>query len=86
MPRDDDGPARVAARGGLGGSSSGPQRNTGLPPELVRELARNDRWRDAVAALGLPEDQASALRVAVIRFRLFGAGGSPARRRQRGRR
>jgi len=40
----------------------------------VAELAHRSDWRQAIEALGLPEREARALRVAVVRRRAFGGG------------
>lgn len=42
------------------------------PEDLARELAGRDDWRAAVAALWLPEREARALRVAILRRRAVG--------------
>jgi hypothetical protein len=39
--------------------------------ELARELAPRDDWRSAVDALRLPDDQARALRVSILRLRTY---------------
>lgn len=44
---------------------------------LAHDLAQRDDWADRVAALGLPEAEARAFRVAVLRERTFGARRRP---------
>jgi hypothetical protein len=59
-----------------------PRRGTGsccmTAPErdrLVRDLARRDDWRQALAALDLPEAEARDLAVLIVRVRVWGAVG-----------
>jgi hypothetical protein len=58
--------------------------------DLVRELTRRDDWRRAIADMALPPAEASALRVAVIRARVFGTSersvSAPRRAPRRGQR
>jgi hypothetical protein len=49
--------------------------------DRVRDLAARDDWRAAVEALHLPEAEAYALRVRILRWRTFGAVERSQRRR-----
>jgi hypothetical protein len=77
-PAADDRGGRADERGvriPRGGASTGP------PQERISELAARDDWRAAVKALGLPEREARAMRVAVLAARIFGGHSSTRRRR-----